>query len=445
MDYEFEFPPINVSQFYINVYLLITAYVDLLYKSRHILHGSNITVNLFIQPVCLINYVPFLNFSCQTSQILTDIFYIFNFWILSPQYKISYMNLPLIFLYTYNIQSTPSIYYNTISPIMNIQYCSNSNLIAINNIDFFMFIIVNHLNDYTTTYICINVTTNMIRIPHIPSFISSYLNMCVLFHSLYIHTCMICCIYGNCQLCVSEISILIDLTIFPYEYTVLPVLKLCIIFDSRLLYFYCGTLLACKLLIHLCKCILIRLNMILNEKAPRKLLSNRKSLALHSLRPKNQSYIQSRLKKHFTHCLLFIYIYFLLFFSSDTFHILACCYTHISPLSIIVLLNNINFFLVNILTSMVSWHLCRTLANFVFLRNGSALAPFPDGVRVLILQGFAISLTDLEESKLCGINNEMYTIIDILNEITYTYVCHRAYQTGEMGVTIGYQTYLTTG
>ena len=147
----------------------------------------------------------------------------------------------------------------------------------------------------TTTYICMNVTTNMIGIHHIPSFISSYLNMCVLIHNLDIHTCMICCIYGNCQLCVIEISILIDLTTFPYEYTVLLVLKLCIIFDSRLLYFYCGTLLACKLLINLCKCILIRLNMILNEKAPRKLLSNRKSLALHSLRPKNQSYIQSRL------------------------------------------------------------------------------------------------------------------------------------------------------
>ena len=118
----------------------------------------------------------------------------------------------------------------------------------------------------------------------------------------------------------------------------------------------------------------------------------------------------------------------MLFFSSDTFHILACCYTHISPLSIIVLFNDIHFFLVNILTSIVSWQLCRTLANFVFLRNGSALAPFPDGVRVLILQGFAISLTDLEESKLYGINNEnlMYTIIDILNEITYMYVCHRA-------------------
>ena len=94
---------------------------------------------------------------------------------------------------------------------------------------------------------------------------------------------------------------------------------------------------------------------------------------------------------------------------------------------------------------MVSWQLCRTLANIVFFRNGSALAPFPDGVRVLILQGFAISLIDLEESKLCGINNEMYMIIDILNEIRYTYVCHMAYQTGEMGVTIGYQTYLTTG
>ena len=210
MDYEFEFPPINVSQFYINVYLLITAYVGLL-----IFHDSNITVNLFIQPVCLINYVPFLNFSCQTSQKLTDIFYIFNFWILAPQYKLSYMNLPLIFLYTYNIQSAPSIYYNTISPIMNIQYCSNSNLIASNNIDFFMSVIVNHLNDYTTTYICINVTTNMIGIHHIPSFISSYLNICVLFHNLYIHTCMICCIYGNCQLCVIERSILIDLTTFP--------------------------------------------------------------------------------------------------------------------------------------------------------------------------------------------------------------------------------------
>ena len=131
------------------------------------------------------------------------------------------MNLTLLFLYTYNIQATPSIYYNTISPIMNIQYCSNSNLIAINIIDYFMFIFVNHLNDYTTTYICINVTTNVIRINHIPSFISSYLNMCVLFHNLYIHTCMITCIYGNCQLCVIEIYILIDLTTFPYEYTVL--------------------------------------------------------------------------------------------------------------------------------------------------------------------------------------------------------------------------------
>ena len=107
------------------------------------------------------------------------------------------------------------------------------------------------------------------------------------------------------------------------------------------------------------------------------------------------------------------------------------CYTYLSSLSIIVLLNDIHFFLVNILTSMVSWQLCRTLANFVFLRNGSAIAPFPDGVRVLILQGFAISLADLEQSKLCGINNEMYTIIYILNEITYTYVNHRAYQTGK--------------
>ena len=69
---------------------------------------------------------------------------------------------------------------------------------------------------------------------------------------------------------------------------------------------------------------------------------------------------------------------------------------------------------------------------------------FPDGVRVLKL-GFAISLTDLEEYKLCGINNELYTTIDIFNEITYTYVCHRAYQTGERGVTIEYQTNLTTG
>ena len=79
-------------------------------------------------------------------------------------------------------------------------------------------------------YICINVTTNVIGINHIPSLISSYLNMCVLFHNLYIHTCMICCIDGNCQLCVIEISILIDLTTFPYEYTGLLVLKLCIIF-----------------------------------------------------------------------------------------------------------------------------------------------------------------------------------------------------------------------
>ena len=110
-------------------------------------------------------------------------------------------------------------------------------------------------------------------------------------------------------------------------------------------------------------------------------------------------------------------------------------YIHFTTVSIIVLLNDIHFFLVNILTSMVSWQLCRTLANFVLLKNSSALAPFPDGVGVLILQEFAISLTDLEESKLYGINNEnlMYTIIDILNEITYTYVCHRAYQTGGNG------------
>ena len=97
---------------------------------------------------------------------------------------------------------------------------------------------------------------------------------------------------------------------------------------------------------------------------------------------------------------------------------------------------------------MVSWQLCRTLANFVFLRNGSALAPFPDGVRVLILQGFAISLTDLEESKLYGINNEnlMYTIINILNEITYTYDCHVCHVSDRgNGRSIGYQTYLTTG
>ena len=99
----------------------------------------------------------------------------------------------------------------------------------------------------------------------------------------------------------------------------------------------------------------------------------------------------------------------MLLFSSDIFHILSYCYTYISSLSIIASLNDIHFFLVNILTSMVSWQQCRTQANFVFLRNGSAIAPFPDGVRVLILQGFA----DLEESKLCGINNEMYTIIDI--------------------------------
>ena len=120
-----------------------------------------------------------------------------------------------------------------------------------------MFIFVNHLNDYSTTYININVTTNVMGINHIPFYISSYLNMYVLFHNLYIHTCMICCIYRNCQLCVIEISILIDLATFPYEYTVLLVLKLCIIFDSRLLYFYCGTLLVCKLLIHVCKCTLI--------------------------------------------------------------------------------------------------------------------------------------------------------------------------------------------
>ena len=81
---------------------------------------------------------------------------------------------------------------------------------------------------------------------------------------------------------------------------------------------------------------------------------------------------------------------------------------------------------------------------FNLLRNGSTIARFPDGVRVLILQGFAISLTDLDESKLCGSNNEMYTIIVILNEITYTYVCHMAYHTGESRVTIEYQTYLTT-
>ena len=94
---------------------------------------------------------------------------------------------------------------------------------------------------------------------------------------------------------------------------------------------------------------------------------------------------------------------------------------------------------------MVSWQLCRILANLVLLRNGSSISPFSDGVRVLILQGFSISLTNLDESKLCGINNEMYMIRDILNEITYTYVCHRAYQTGESGVTVEYQTYLTTG
>ena len=114
----------------------------------------------------------------------------------------------------------------------------------------------------------------------------------------------------------------------------------------------------------------------------------------------------------------FFFLSFMLFFSSDTFNILSYCYMHISSLSIIVLLNDIHFFLVNILTSMVSWQLCRTLDNFVFLRNGFAIAPFPDGVRVLILQGFAISLTNHEESKLSGINNKMYTIIDILSEIT---------------------------
>ena len=158
---------------------------------------SNITVNLCIPPVCLIYDVPFLNFTCHTSQILTDIFYILNFWTLDPQYRISYMNLPLLVLNTYNIQSTPSIYYNTISPIMNIKYCSKSNLISINIINFFMLIFVNHLTDYTTTYICINVTTNVVGINHIHSFISRYFNMCVLFHNLYIQTCIICCIYGN--------------------------------------------------------------------------------------------------------------------------------------------------------------------------------------------------------------------------------------------------------
>ena len=43
------------------------------------------------------------------------------------------------------------------------------------------------------------------------------------------------------------------------------------------------------------------------------------------------------------------------------------------------------------------------------------------------------------------VNNEMYTIVDIFNEIIHTYVCHRAHHTGERGVTIEYQTYLTTG
>ena len=123
---------------------------------------------------------------------------------------------------------------------MNIQCCSKSNLIAIDIINFFMFIFVNHLNDYTTTYICINVTTNVIGIKHIPSFISSYLNMCVLFHNLYIHTCMICCNYGSCQLCIIKIYIyiVIDLKTFPYEYTVLLVLKLCIIVDSTCMHSY---------------------------------------------------------------------------------------------------------------------------------------------------------------------------------------------------------------
>ena len=79
MDYAFEFPPIIVSQFYINVYLPITSYVNLLYKSRHILLDSNITVNLFIPPVCLIYDVQFINFTCQASQILTDTIYMFNF------------------------------------------------------------------------------------------------------------------------------------------------------------------------------------------------------------------------------------------------------------------------------------------------------------------------------------------------------------------------------
>ena len=122
-----------------------------------------------------------------------------------------------------------------------------------------------------------------------------------------------------------------------------------------------------------------------------------------------------------------------------SFHILSYCYTYISSQSIIVLLDDIQFFIVNILTSMVNWQVRRTLANLVYLRNGSAIAPFPDSVRVLILQGFAISLSDLDESKLFGIDNEMYKIRDILHEFTYTYVCHRAYQTVERGVTIEYR------
>ena len=34
MDHEFEFLAFNVSQFYINIYLLINAYVNLLYISQ---------------------------------------------------------------------------------------------------------------------------------------------------------------------------------------------------------------------------------------------------------------------------------------------------------------------------------------------------------------------------------------------------------------------------
>ena len=142
--------------------------------------------------------------------------------------------------------------------------------------------------------------------------------MCVLFHNLYIHTCMICYIYRNCQLCVIEISILIDLTTFPYEYTVLPVLKLCIIFDSRLLYFYCGILLACKLLIHLCKYRLIRLNMILNKKSPRKLLSNRKSLALHSFKTKESKLYPIQTLKNTLHIGYYFYIFISCYFSVVT-------------------------------------------------------------------------------------------------------------------------------